>query len=397
MEKGGVGVRVLALCFLSLLHLAAAGRVYDVLRYGAKGNGRTDDSRAFLNAWRDVCADRDNPTLLIPYRARFLVKGLTFQGKCSSSVTVKIDGDIVAPEWFWTNEYVSLMAFHNVNRLTVVGGGEIDGKGKIWWDCFNRKEGKCVNRPNIMSFAFCNDLTLRGIALRDSPSKHLTFFASARISMSRLRISAPGDSPNTDGMLIALCKHVVVSSSTIGVGDDCVAIGSNTTNVTVSNVKCGPGHGFSIGSLGGDSSPATVKRVHFLNSTLTNTTVGVRIKTWMSGGTGQVRNVMFKHINFTSVRKPIQIDQYYCPARNCQNRTSSLTIENVEFAHLHGSSSDELATELLCSKYHPCRGIVMRDVHFTWNGVAPAKSACFNVLSSRSYGRVLPSLNCVAG
>ncbi|XP_074579039.1 putative polygalacturonase At1g80170 [Curcuma longa] len=345
-------------------------------------------AKAFLRAWDDVCADRDNPTLLIPSGATFLIKKLIFQGNCNSRVTVRIDGDIVAPEWFWTDEYVSLMAFHNVNSLTVDGDGQIDGKGKIWWDCFSRK---------IMSFAFCNDLTLRGIALRDSPSKHLTFFASARISMSGLRISAPGDSPNTDGMLIAQCKHVVVSNSAIGVGDDCVAVGTNTTNVTVTNVQCGPGHGFSIGSLGGDSSPVTVKRVHFLNSTLTNTTVGVRIKTWMSGGTGRVRNVLFENINFTSVRKPIQIDQYYCPARNCRNKTSSLTIENVEFAHLQGSSSDELATELLCSRYYPCRGIVMRDVHFQWNGVAPAKSACFNVLTSKFYGRVLPSLNCVAG
>lgn len=51
----------------------------------------------------------------------------------------------------------------------------------------------------------------------------------------------------------------------VPLGDDCITIGSGTTNVHASNGYCEGGHGLSIGSLGSGGSVAQVNNVYFEN------------------------------------------------------------------------------------------------------------------------------------
>lgn len=58
-----------------------------------------------------------------------------------------------------------------------------------------------------------------------------------------IKISAPADSPNTDGIHVQLSTGVSILSSQIGTGDDCISIGPGTVNTWIESVSCGPGHG----------------------------------------------------------------------------------------------------------------------------------------------------------
>lgn len=84
---------------------------------------------------------------------------------------------------------------------------------------------------------------IHNIALKNSKGFHMNIYASDSIIVSNVNITAPGNSPNTDGIHVSLSSNITITSSTIGVGDDCVSIGGGCTNISVSNVKCGPGHG----------------------------------------------------------------------------------------------------------------------------------------------------------
>ena len=145
--------------------------------------------------------------------------------------------------------------------------------------------------------------------------------------ISGVKIRAPENSPNTDGICIADSLDIQVQNSNIACGDDCISMLSGNENVEISGVACGPGHGISIGSLGqslGDSNGLT--GLHVRNCSFTGTQNGLRIKTWAPSSSGLVSNLIYEDIHMESADNPIIIDQHYCPSRQCDNQVQRSTI-----------------------------------------------------------------------
>lgn len=84
---------------------------------------------------------------------------------------------------------------------------------------------------------------IEGISSLNSKAFHIFIVLSYNIKANNLNITAPGNSPNTDGIHISQTDIVSITNSIIGTGDDCVSIGHGSTNITVANITCGPGHG----------------------------------------------------------------------------------------------------------------------------------------------------------
>lgn len=158
-----------------------------------------------------------------------------------------------------------------------------------------------------------SNVQLQSISFVDSKFFHILIGQSAGITIKNITITAPGDSPNTDGIHIGDSADVRIIDSTIGCGDDCISIGPGSTNVTVDNVFCGPGHGISVGSLGKYTYDLGVDGVYVTNCTLSGTTNGVRIKTWKDSPAINATNVLFYDIVMREAGNPIIIDQEYCP------------------------------------------------------------------------------------
>lgn len=97
----------------------------------------------------------------------------------------------------------------------------------------------------LQSLRFLNISTgsIADLTLKDSKYFHVGIHQSQSITVERLKISAPGDSKNTDGVHISISNNITLNSLSIGTGDDCVSIGQGSVNITISNVICGPGHG----------------------------------------------------------------------------------------------------------------------------------------------------------
>lgn len=72
---------------------------------------------------------------------------------------MQLDGRIVAPNRIWTTQPANLLVFHGVDSLTLDGNGEIDGRGAIWWDCYNHKVGSLIFLSLSLSLNLENDLT----------------------------------------------------------------------------------------------------------------------------------------------------------------------------------------------------------------------------------------------
>lgn len=111
---------------------------FNVQRYGARGDGRTDATNPFLTAWSLACRSRARAMVYIP-RGTYLVRNLVFWGPCKNIITFKIDGTLVAPDNYWSiGNSGYWILFAKVNRISVYGG-TIDARGAGYWSC--RKKG----------------------------------------------------------------------------------------------------------------------------------------------------------------------------------------------------------------------------------------------------------------
>lgn len=113
-----------------------------------------------------------------------------------------------------------------------------------------------------------------------------------------------------------------ITESSFSTGDDCISIGDETEQLYITKVTCGPGHGISVGSLGGNPGEKPVVGVFVKNCTLVSTDNGVRIKTWPASHPGVVSDIHFEDIIVQNVSNPIVIDQVYCPSGKCNKDVS---------------------------------------------------------------------------
>lgn len=168
-------------------------------------------------------------------------------------------------------------------------------------------------------FDFVKNAIVHNIHSINSKNIHFNVFACNNVAFRRVTLSAPGNSPNTDGIHIGDSNNVRITRSVIGTGDDCISMVSGSQNIGIENVVCGPGHGISIGSLG-RSQNESVSNIHIKNCSFLDTQNGVRIKTWAPSYPSKVSNIVFEDIVMTNANNPIFIDQHYCPEPPCTSQ-----------------------------------------------------------------------------
>ncbi|KAJ8755434.1 hypothetical protein K2173_019232 [Erythroxylum novogranatense] len=379
----------LSLFFFFLVRFSNAA--YNVITYGAKPDGRTDSTLSFLKAWRAACNSAIASTIYVP-KGRYLIKAVEFTGPCKNRLTVLIAGTIVAP----TN-YRALgnsgywILFIKVDRVSVLGG-TLDAKGSGFWTC--RRSGKnCPVGARSITFNWANDVLISGLTSINSQLSHLVINSCNNVMVRNVRLIAPDQSPNTDGIHVQSSVGVTITGSTLQTGDDCISIGPGTRNLHMSNIKCGPGHGVSIGSLGKEYNEDGVQNITLTNAVFSGSDNGVRIKSWARPSNSYVRNVLFQNIVMRNVENPIIIDQNYCPnSQGCPRQSSGVKISQVTYKNIQGTSATPEAVTFDCSPSNPCRGIRLQDIKLSYRNNA-ATSSCKNI-GGTSSGVLMP-LSCL--
>nr|DAD33000.1 TPA_asm: hypothetical protein HUJ06_011851 [Nelumbo nucifera] len=347
--------------------------VFDVLSFGAIGDGVTDDTPAFKMAW-DAACQAESATLLVPNGYSFMIQSTIFTGPCENGFVFQIEGTLMPPDgpdaWPKNNSRRQWLVFYRINGLTMQGGGLIDGRGEKWWNlpCKPHKgvngttlPGPC-DSPVALRFFLSSNLTIQGLAIRNSPQFHFRFDNCRNVYVDTITIRAPSLSPNTDGIHIENTDSVRIYNSLISNGDDCISIGSGCYDVDINNITCGPSHGISIGSLGNRNSRACVSNITLSNSVIKHSDNGVRIKTWQ-GGSGSVSGVKFSNIHMDAVRNPIIIDQFYCLSRACANQTSAVYVSDISYTNIKGTYDVRSPPmHFACSDSVPCTNLTLSDV-----------------------------------
>ena len=230
-----------------------------------------------MKTWIAACHHKGRARVVIP-EGVFKLGPVTFAGPCTGispivvqvSGTLKADTDISlyeSPEWF---------SFEDINGIVLTGSGNFDGQGAVAWeynDC--KSNSDCVQLPAVSFFLFVfhhlhlplEKLTrnlkimgfvyfvqsikfakvlngvIKGITSTNSQGFHMSITQCQNIRVRHIRISAPDESPNTDGIHISNSNNVKIAKSVIGTGDDCIGMIKGSTNIAIHKVTCGPGHG----------------------------------------------------------------------------------------------------------------------------------------------------------
>ncbi|XP_042401210.1 exopolygalacturonase-like [Zingiber officinale] len=396
---------LLLLWLIITLRVAASNEegVFNVMNYDAKADAKVDDSKAFLSTWSAACSySQGESTMLIP-EGSYLVGPLTFKGQCAGKVKFQLNGNLLAStnmDDFAPKKSNGTMQnwveFKYVDGLNITGGGVLDGQGASAWPYNNcTVEKHCTRLPITLVLSFVTSGSVSGISSIDSKFFHMVVYGCKEMTIDSVTIRAPHDSPNTDGIHIGASTVVSVLSSTIGTGDDCISIGPDVTNVTITNVTCGPGHGISVGSLGQGLNDKHVEGLTVTKCTFNRSDNGVRIKTWQTSVSSPIAaHFLFQDMTMINVRNPIIIDQRYCPNSHCNaTEPSKVQIKDVKFRDFRGTSSSKAAISLVCSEWYPCQDIELSNIALDYNGPNPdiknATSICVNAQGT-SFGTMNP-------
>lgn len=63
--------------------------VFDVIAFGAVGDGVTDDTQAFKMAWETAC-QTESATLLVPHGHSFMIQSTIFTGPCKTGLIFQV-------------------------------------------------------------------------------------------------------------------------------------------------------------------------------------------------------------------------------------------------------------------------------------------------------------------
>jgi polygalacturonase len=205
----------------------------------------------------------------------------------------------------------------------IMGEGTIDGQGGerlvkqsvSWWDLAHQAkvENARQNCPRLVEADSSDDFTLYGITLRNSPNFHVMVSRTDGFTAWGVRIDAPSNARNTDGIDPSSSTNVTITQSYIRTGDDNVAIKAGNagaaTHITIAHNHFYSGHGMSIGS----ETNGGVSNVLVSDLTIDGADNGLRIKSDASRG-GLVQAVSYKDVCIRDVRNPITISPFYTPA-----------------------------------------------------------------------------------
>jgi polygalacturonase len=312
----------------------------------------TATDSASIQAVLDACAGQTAHIAAGTYTnvpPLFLSRGTTLVLDAGSTLVATDDPNAYVRTDGQNNGMYAFINAAHASDIALTGGGTIDGNGASWWARTRAAEQAATPdppRPRLVAFDDCAHARIAGVTLRNSPSFHIVFRRCTDVEVNSVVISAPADSPNTDGVDPMMSHDVRITNSTIDSGDDNIAVKSGTndaayadagsSDIDVEHCTFRHGHGVSIGS----ETNRGVQNMLVTNSDFRNTQNGARIKTNRQIG-GPISNVTYSNLSMDAVQQPIAFADYYpsIPALDDESiqavgattpHVSDVTVSNVQ-------------------------------------------------------------------
>jgi len=286
---------------------------YDVKKFGAKGDGKTLDTRPIQNAI-DKAVENGGGTVEVP-PGTYLIGTLIL--KDNVDLHLQIGSELLgSPDYRNYTEKIHkfdsrtnglyakyFMVFaEDAKNISITGSGTINGNGLK-----NFQEDDPQNlRPFMVRLVNCENITIRDVHLLESANWTLHLLGCRDVNVDGVTIETGADA-NRDGLDIDCCQRVTVSNSNFSTGDDAIVMKASTDilcqDITITNCL--------IRTRASAIKTGTESNGGFKNITVSNCTIrdlprhaGIELMT-VDGGLMQ--NILIENITMENVATPIFI------------------------------------------------------------------------------------------
>lgn len=306
-------IRIFIITLFASMCGMAQTNIYNVLNYGAKGDGITDDAKAIQQAI-DICSANGGGRVWLPTNHVFMAGPI--QLKSNIDLHLDVNATLLANP---NEETYTLSAFgenrgegmmwlwcEGIENLSITGRGTIDGNGIAFmgaeledsYELKPLKDPKFDPRPHVLTLMGVKHLTIRDVTIRQGAywTVHLVGCYDALIEgislLNNLKIR------NGDGIDLDHSKKVRIANCFIESGDDCICLknrreyekyGSCQDIVVTNCVMTGRSCAIKIGSENMDS----ISNVIIENCVIRASNRGLGIQ---NRDEGTVTNVIFSNI-----------------------------------------------------------------------------------------------------
>lgn len=277
--------------------------VIDVIKYGAKGDGKTLDTKAIQEAI-DAAAKLGNGTkVLVPKNHQYLISTLVLK----SNIEFHLEGNAQLLVSTKKEDYSvegSIIA-NDVQNLKISGKGSINGRALEFMTHYDTIKEIWMPkdwRPKLFILTKCVNLEITDITIEKAPSWSLHMLGCENVLIDGVKIKNNLDVPNCDGIDPDHCRNVEIRNCEISCGDDAIVV-----KATQQDIDYGPSANIWVHDCKLETQDSGVKIGTETTQDIYNIVFErCEIKTSCRGLTiqlrdeGDVYNIVFKDINFTS-------------------------------------------------------------------------------------------------
>lgn len=403
----------------ALSFAAGTGKVYDVRKYGAKGDGKHMDSPAIQKAID--AANRNGGGTVVLRPGTYL--SATIQIKDNVTLRLEKDATILGVPDYKAYDNLdpfteglgikvgnALIVAVDAKDIALEGEGTIDGQGSLLKQNHiaedTRPEGQRWGvRPFLLRFVRCHGLKVSGVSLRYAGAWTSHYFQCTDVEIDNVNIKSFGVAHN-DGIDIDGCQRVSISNCDIESGDDALCFKATSSLMACSDIKVRNMRLKSnqAGIKMGTESMSAFENIDIADCHIYNTKNG-GIKLFSVDG-AKMRNVVIDGITMDKVRTPMlfRLGARLKVFREGDTRQEIGCMDNVVIRNVKAVSDEQTqlthATGIMITGIPQAKigNLTLENIHITLPGGGTAEEAAHVVKEAvdeypevKTFGPIIPA------